>query len=388
LPGLIDVHVHIGSQGGIPENPAAYNPRKVADRALASYLFSGVTAIKSAGDFLNNVLEARSRIQSEEKLGAELFATGPLFTTDGGHGTEFFKDSPEFLQKMASDQFTRTPKSAAEARMQVAQLKQRGVDGIKAVLDGGVSGMLFNRMDPAILKAIAEAAKAANLPLVVHTGDARDVADAIAAGANGIEHGSMRDRIPDETFADMARRGVYYDPTLSVAEAFNQFVQGKSDLLDRTLVAQTAPPKLIQNTRKMLTSPQMQKQRERMKAYPADMDIAGDNLVRAAKAGVRIVTGSDAGNMLVLHGPTIHRELQLWVKAGVPAKEALQGATSSAAGLLGSDKRFGFIRQGYDASMILVDGNPLKDISITERISAVFYKGEWVVRSELFDDEK
>jgi imidazolonepropionase-like amidohydrolase len=118
------------------------------------------------------------------------------------------------------------------------------------------------------------------------------------------------------------------------------------------------------------------------------MDIAGDNLVRAAKAGVRIVTGSDAGNMLVLHGPTIHRELQLWVKAGVPAKEALQGATSSAAGLLGSDKRFGFIRQGYDASMILVDGNPLKDISITERISAVFYKGEWVVRSELFDDEK
>src|SRR4029077_7284236 len=104
------------------------------------------------------------------------------------------------------------------------------VDGIKALLEGGGGGTVFNRLDPALLKAISEAAHSSNLPIVTHTGNAQDVSDALDAGVNGIEHGSMRDRIPEALFTRMKAMGVTYDPTLSVFEAMQAFVAGKTDL--------------------------------------------------------------------------------------------------------------------------------------------------------------
>lgn len=387
LPGLIDVHVHLGASGGIPENQKDYDPKGAFDRDLAAYLYSGVTAVKSVGDFIDEAINARTRMQLGEKLGAELFLCGPLFTTEGGHGTEYFKRAPDFVKKLSADQFIRTPKSAAEAKEQVNALAARKVDAIKAILEGGVAGMLYNRMDVGILQAIAQDAHAVRLPIVVHTGDAKDVADALAAQADGIEHGSARDSIPDEVFAKMAKQGVAYDPTLSVMEAFTQFAVGNTDLLDRSLVAQAALPNLIKNTKKQINSPDAAKLRQMIKSYPADLQQAGDNLLRAYKAGVLLVTGSDAGNMLVLHGPTVHRELQLWVQAGIPPQAALQAATYNAAKLLRADKRIGLIRKGYEANILVVDGNPLQDISATERISIVFFKGERIDRSGLFDQQ-
>ena len=387
LPGLIDVHVHLGAPGGILEDQKDYSAKGVFDRNLAAYLYSGVTAVKSAGDFIDEAINVRTRIQLGEKLGAELFLVGPLFTTEGGHGTEYFKRAPEFVKKLSAEQFVRTPKSAAEAKEQVNALAARKVDGIKAILEGGVAGMLYNRMDIGILQVIAQDAHAVRLPIVVHTGDAKDVADALAAQADGIEYGSARDRIPDEVFAKMAEQGVAYDPTLSVMEAFTQFAAGNTDLLDRSLVAQTAPPNLIKNTKKQINSPDIIKMRQMIKGYPADLQKASDNLLRAYKAGVLLVTGSDAGNMLVMHGPTVHRELQLWVQAGIPPQAALQAATYNAAKLLRADKRIGLIRKGYEANILVVDGNPLQDISATERISIVFLKGERIDRSGLFDQQ-
>jgi imidazolonepropionase-like amidohydrolase len=289
------------------------------------------------------------------------------------------------MKKIGLDQFVRIPKSSEEARDQVHALKLRGVDGIKAVLEAGVAGHLYNRLDIDFLKAIAQQSRVDSLPIVVHTGDSHDVQDALAVGINGVEHGSMRDRIPNEVFAAMAKSGVAYDPTLSVAEAFLAIAEGTTDLLDRSLVAQAVPNKLLQNTKKMINSPQMAGLRESIKSYPIRMDVARDNLVRAWKAGVMLVTGSDAGNMLVLHGPTVQHELQLWVEAGIPASVALQAATNNAAKLLRIENRVGLIRNGYDATLLLVDGNPLQDISATERISIVFYKGERVDRGSLFD---
>lgn len=387
IPGLIDVHVHLGATGGIPESQKDYNPKAMLDRNLAAYLYSGVTAVKSVGDFRDEALSARARMQSGEKLGAELFVCGPLFTAEGGHGTEFFRSAPEFVKQMSAEQFIRIPKTAAEAKEQVDTLAAQKVDGIKAVLEAGVSGMLFNRMDLGILKAIAQAARADRLPIVVHTGDAQDVTDAVAAGINGVEHGSARDSISEETFSAMAKQGVTYDPTLSVMEAFREFAEGKTELLDRILIAKTAPTNLVQNTKKQMTSPGIVKMRKAIGNYPVDLQKAGDNLLRAYKSGVPLVTGTDAGNMLVLHGPTVHREMQLWVQAGIPPQAALQAATYNAAKLLRTENRMGLIRKGYEANLVLVDGNPLQDISTTERISTVFFKGERVDRSALFDQQ-
>src|SRR4029077_1543425 len=171
------------------------------------------------------------------------------------------------------------------------------------------------------------------------------------------------------------------------AEAFEQFLLGKEDLLQRSLVQQVGPPKLLKETRQVLHSERWSKIVERSKGLHSSLTQGQENLLRAFQAGVLLVTGSDAGNPLVMHGPTIHRELQLWVKAGIPPKVALQAATHNAALLLRAQDRIGLIQKGHDADLLLVDGNPLQDIDATERISLVIYKGERLNRAGLFDEK-
>ena len=101
-----------------------------------------------------------------------------------------------------------------------------------------------------------------------------------------------------------------------------------------------------------------------------------------------MVTGSDAGNALVFHGPTVHRELQLWVDAGIPPAVALQAATWNAARLLHAEQRIGLVQPGHNANLLVVDGDPTRDIGATERISMVVLKGERVRRVDLFDAAK
>lgn len=387
LPGLIDVHVHLAASGGFSNSTADYQFDKTMPRELAAYLYSGITAVKSVGDPLDQILKVRSLVNSGERLGAELFACGPMFTAPGGHGTEYFSNIPEEYRKSAEDQTVRTPKTADEARRQVDELKQRGVNGIKAILEAGAGGRVFNRLDVQILAAIADQAHSQKLPIVIHTGDSRDVADALSVGANGIEHGSFRDKIPDALFAKMKDQNVAYDPTLSVAEGFLATADGSLDPLERPLVLQVAPAALIASTKSFLQSEAGAKMRAQLKSFPISLETAKQNLISAWHAGVLLVTGSDAGNPLTLHGPTIERELELWVEAGIPPVVALQAATYNAARLLGAGNRIGLVKEGYDANLILVDGNPLKDIKQIESIRTVILKGEQVGRSDLFDQE-
>lgn len=387
LPGLIDVHVHLGSPGGFWEDASEYSKSdEFVDRELAAYLYSGVTAVKSVGDATDAMLRHRASIASGEKLGAELFAVGPMFTAPGGHGTEYIQYVPKEMQKSFEEQLVRLPKSADEAKQQVHALKKDGVDGIKAILEGGWANHLIPRLDPALLHAIVEAARQDGLPVVCHTGGSRDVSDALDAGVDGIEHGSERDTIPDGLFARMKQQNVFYDPTLAVFEAIGMTGQGRTDPLDRSLVQQVAPAKLIQQTKHMLsTSSQFDEMRAAFKGHPMTLEFSNRNLLAAFHAGVMLVTGTDSGNPQMIHGPGIHRELQLWAAAGIPPAAALQAATSNAARLLRADNRIGYIKKGYEANLLLVDGNPLQDISATERISSVFFKGEDISRSKLFD---
>ena len=77
---------------------------------------------------------------------------------------------------------------------------------------------------------------------------ASDVIDAVALGADSIEHGSFRDEIPDATIAEMEAKGIAFDPTLSVVEGFTDFSKGKTDLLKRSLVQQVATKELLTGT--------------------------------------------------------------------------------------------------------------------------------------------
>ena len=386
LPGLIDAHVHLGAPGGFYSDPKDWAKQEdYIFRELAAYLYSGVTAVKSVGDATDLILKDRATLAAGGKEGAELFAVGPMFTAPGGHGTEYAQNLPKSAQATFQAQLVRLPKTPEEAHAQVDELKKLGVDGIKAILEAGSEGHHFPRLDPALLRAISSQAHADKFPIVCHTGDSKDIADALDAGVDGLEHGSMRDAIPAALFEKMKQNGTAYDPTLTVVEALGDFINHKTDPLERSLVQQVAPPKLLADTKKAIAEAGSN---EGFRGWFFSLDLAKQNLATAYHSGVMLTAGTDAGNPEVIHGPGIHRELQLWVEAGVPPAIALQAVTYNNAKLLRANDRIGLIRKGYEASLLLVDGNPLKDISSTERISAVFFKGEHVDRKELFDDQQ
>ncbi|HTS31921.1 MAG TPA: amidohydrolase family protein [Bryobacteraceae bacterium] len=384
LPGLIDAQVRLGSPAGISAAAEDYDLKKTMPRAAAALLYNGVTAARSVGDPLDEARKLRQQIGEGSKLGAQIFVSGPIFTVEKGHGTEFLQDVPEAARESMRAQMIRTPKTPEEARRQVRELKAAGVDSIKAILEAGWGeGMLYDRLDLLLVRSVAEEARAQNLPLATHTGDARDVTDAVEVGSSSIDRGSWRDEVPGAVLDRMVRQGVYLDPSLGVAEAFANYFAGKGVGLDNSLVQQSVIPGVLKGTREFVASG---KGADAAKAalFESAYERAAANLVRAWNAGVPLVMGSDSGNPMVFHGASLHHELQLWVKAGIPPKAALTAATGNGAKLLRAEKRFGTIRKGLEADLLLVDGNPLEDISATERISMVVFKGERIRRAELF----
>jgi imidazolonepropionase-like amidohydrolase/ABC-type multidrug transport system permease subunit len=385
LPGFVDAHVHLGAPGGISAQMSDYDASKVLPHAAASLLYSGVIAARSTGDALDASVALRKQIADGSKLGSLLYLCGPMFTAEGGHGTEYLRNIPAAFRDTARAQLVRTPKTPEAARKAVRDLKAAGVDGIKAILEAGWGdGMLFDRMDLLIARSVAEEAHALNLPVATHTGDARDVTDAVEIGSASIEHGSWRGEIPDAVLARMAKEGVYLDPTLGVGEAYTQFYAGRGDTLSRSLVQQTVSAELLKSTRDFLSAGGG-KDAARSDLFAQSLNTARANLLRAWKAGVPLVMGTDSGNPLVFPGASLHRELQLWVEAGIPPAVALEAATLHGARLVRADTRFGAIRTGLEADLVLVDGNPLEDITATERISLVVFRGERLRRSGLFD---
>ncbi len=387
LPGLIDVHVHLGASGGFYSSGPKYNDPASLEHELEAYLYSGVTAVRSAGDGIDAMVKLRKTFGAGEKLGTELFFCGPLFTTEGGHGTEYGKFLPEAMRANFNAQFVRLPKTADEAHRQVNDLAARGVDAIKGILDAGAPGYAFNRMDVNLLRAVAEEAHAKHLPIAIHTGESKDVIDAAAVGADSVEHGSFADEIPDATIAEMKSRGIALDPTLSVAEGLTSFAHGDTSLLKRSLVQQVTPKELLSGTESAATSEQFKGLRDGLSHYPMSLELGAKNLLKAWRAGVVLVTGSDAGNFLVMHGPTVQHEIELWVAAGIPIDAALQAATSNAAKLLRADSRIGTIEKGKEATLLVVDGNPLQDARALSAISVVLMKGERVSRNDLFEQK-
>ena len=383
MPGLIDMHVHIGSPGGIYQDQKKYVDPNAGLRELAAYLYSGVTAVRSTGDFLQQSLTLRSDISSSRYDGAELFVSGPLFTAAGGHPEEIIKNFPEMMRAEAMQQFVREPKTEAEARSQVDELKKDGVNSIKAVLESGneVWGN-FHRLDYGLYKAIVDQARKDGLPVITHTGSVADMNAAIEAGTETIEHGAMMEAIPQEVFSRMKAKNIAYDPTLSVYAAMAAMGSGKTDLLDDSLLLAVAPADLIAGTRSMLAK---SKPSHDPAYYQPLLTRLCENLMTAYQAGVPLITGTDAGNMLVIHGPTVQHEMELWVKAGIPPAVALQAATYNAAEFLGASDHIGLIQPGRDATLILLDGDPVRDIGNTEHINSVYFQGGHIDRSDLFD---
>lgn len=357
LPGLVDAAVHLSLPGGVPADKKQIEPFQMVERELAAHLYCGVVAVRSEADPQSLVRRVGLRIAGGEKLGAELLDPGKIFTAEGG--PEYFQSLPEPARRMAEQDTVFAPKSVEEARQQVSDWKA-----------GAVSVLFDPRMDEAVFDAIAAQARKQGLALRVRTRTVAAMEHAVAAGAAVIEVGAL-EPIPDELFARMAKAKVRFVPALTAAEAS----EGRVELLDRTLVQQVAPEGLVAATKAAVSEPK----------EPGRLAKASDNVARAWKAGVELVAGTDSGSFLLVHGPALHRELQLWVAAGVPADAAVRAATAGTARVLGLGDRVGLVKPGYDASLLVVDGDPGAEIAATERISSVFFRGERVNRAELFE---
>ncbi len=168
--------------------------------------------------------------------------------------------------------------------------------------------------------------------------------------------------------------------SLSAAEGAEQFAAGKTGLLNDSLVQQVGPPEFLAATlRAIVTRP----------AEPesfAKLNSAQEKLMKAFRAGETLIVATGAGKNLVFHGPSVQHELELWVVSGIPPQDALRAATLNSAKALHADQRLGSIEKGKDATMMVVDGNPLEDIRAAEAISFVMFKGERVERSDLFKE--
>jgi len=179
------------------------------------------------------------------------------------------------------------------------------------------------------------------------------------------------ERLASEIFTAPLAPG-YTAPLLSALEAA---VAPRAELYERSLVQQVAPKGMLDILRM---------EAAKVPQQPARLQLAIPTLPQAAS----IVAGSGGGQRRVIHGPGIHRELALLVQAGLTPNEALQSATGRAAAAAGAAGRIGLLRPGSEASLLLVDGNPLRDITDTERISTVIFRGERIVRADLFEEEQ
>ena len=287
LPGFIDLHVHLGSPGSVLQNPGDFDPEKTAEHALAAHLYSGVTAVRAAGVVDASILAAAGRVNSGERLGAEVLASMAL----------------------AAGQ------------------------------------------PPAPVPGAASVQEAFQRPL----------AKLMPEGRNP------------------------FMPALALREILASIRAGQSDALAGSLAQQVVPAGQLAATRAAIAKPPAFL--EPYFRIPLSLPEARDALRQALSTPGSAVVGTGSGAFAVLHGAAIHQELALWVKNGATPTQALQAATHGAAKAAGVEQRLGLIAKGYEASLVIVDGNVLQDIAATQRISDVLLKGEHVNRQGLFDQK-
>jgi len=340
IPGLWDMHGHLST---------------ATETAFPLMIMNGVTGVRDMGGDLRQIDRWRFEIVRGQRLGPHIVRAGP------------FVDGPK-----PGVPYRLTVTNAAEARRAVDQLKARGVDFIK--VHNGLSRESFF--------AVADEARKVGLPLAVHLpsglwtlpkGDGVSIAEASDAGAASIEHIEILQE------SALYRRGhtakteeeAYAENFGSAgAELFAKLVKNKTWYVP-TLVAYYKGFVLWGDDKKEIA--------ERRK------DLA--NLIALTeamhRAGVQIMAGSDFSDWALVPGVDLHNELGLLVEAGFSPIEALQAATIKPAQFLHQADSLGTIEKGKIADMVLLNANPLEDISHTRMIDSVILNGRLIPVSKM-----
>ena len=336
LPGFIDAHTH--SFGDALREALMFGVTTNLDQFTEATMLRAVQAEQAAG-------RADAR--------ADLYSAGVLVTAPGGHGTQYGFPIP-----------TITTPGSAEAF--VAARIAEGSHWIKIVMeDGSTFNMTRPTLDEATMRAVITAAHRQDRIAVVHVSTAAHARAAIDAGADGLVH-LFVDRAPPADLAGLAAaRGAFVIPTLVVLKSMTG-VGGAAPLADDPRIAPYLAP-----ASRMLVRQGFQ---VRPGASAPRYEHAMDAVRRLHAAGVPILAGSDAPNPGTAHGAALHRELELLVAAGLSPLDALRAATSEPARRFRLPDR-GRIAPGLRADLVLVEGDPVQDITATRAIAGVWKAG-------------
>jgi imidazolonepropionase-like amidohydrolase len=337
LPGLIDAHTHAFKGFDLP-------------------VLFGVTTQIDMFTAVPIMQEAKRSMAAGQHAGkADLFSAGILAAAPNGHGTQYGVPIPTL---------TRPDEAQAFVDARIAE----GSDFIKIVLEAGGHGMAkMNSLDIATATALIEAAHRRGKLAVVHVSNEADARAALDAGADGLVHlflGPTPDPAAVDSLAGLARRkGAFVIPTFTVMESMAG-VKGDDLLADALLAA------LVErDDATTLKARYGQQPRPQLLATPKAVTAA------LAKAGVPVLAGTDAGNAGTLYGISMHRELAALVEAGLSPTAALASATSVPAAAFKLGQR-GCIARGCKADLLLVKGDPTRDIKATRRIVEVWKDGQ------------
>lgn len=345
LPGLIDGHTHVT---GTLDN-------------LRLALAFGVTTELDMFSFPAQLTAWLCEVAARTDDIADLRSAGTVVCPPGGHPVA----SMPYLPSLAGPQ---------EADAYVAARLREGAHYIKLMFDDGKHhGLDLPRLDRATAAATVEAARRAGLLTVGHVADVGTVRDALEAGLDALTHLPLEAPLPEELVIRAAAEGRFFIPTLAMMEISSGATEGRGLAADDRIAAYLPADAVaaIGHGDVGLAA-----------TAPSD-DLSFTHVLastrRLHQAGVPLVAGTDANNAPgracpVVHGASLHRELELLVAAGLTPVEALAAATSVPARHFRLDDR-GRIAQGLRADLLLVEGDPTVEITATRAVRRIWRRG-------------
>jgi imidazolonepropionase-like amidohydrolase len=375
MPGMTDAHIHFFQSGGLYTRPDAVNLNSIysyekdqqwikANQAdlMARYLACGITTVIDVGGPMSNYA-IRSQLDTTI-LAPNAFVTGPLISTYQPPNLD--KNDPPIV-KVNNEQ---------EARDLVKKQLPFKPDFIKIwyiVMPNQKAEITLP-----IVKAAIEESHANGLKVAVHATEYETAKLAVGAGADILVH-SVDDKMLDNDLLQLMKsRNVVYIPTLVVMDGYH-----------RTFTQQfnfTAHDLTYSNPFMLGTLMDLQhlgnkapfdyhKMRNRFHIPDKEDSIMLTNLKLAQQAGVRVVAGTDAGNIGTQHAASFRNELLAMQQAGLSNWEIILSATINAAKGFGKEKDYGSIEKGKVADLLLLDSDPVKDLNVPASIRTVIHRG-------------
>ena len=363
MPALVNLHGHVGFQRGLTYDAANYTRENIVDH-LNRYAYYGVGVIVSLGTDAGDVWRDIRRDQEAGALGgARLFTAGRgLARPNAGPGAAALRSS---AYGVASEE---------DGRQYVQELAAQGVSFIKIWVDD--RGGSVEKLEPPLYRAIIDEAHRHDLDVIAHVFYHDDAEELVAAGIDGFAH-LVRDReMNDALVAAIVQGDVFVMPNVGISERGRH--TAAPPWLGAPILAETVSPDVLARASDTFANRAADAAERAARSY----EQMERSLAKLHAAGAPLVLGSDSGVQDHFYGFSAHRELELMVAAGLNPLDAIATATSRSADRLGLDDS-GRLTPRARADFIVLDADPLDDITNTRRIADVYLGGSAVDRAAL-----